>query len=508
MSNDNAASKSRFLRNWILNIISWGLPLALAFVVTPILVRGLGAEEYGIYVLILGFLSYAFSAGIGRVAGKYVPEFRASGEPEKLSEAVSATVWFALAVGAAEALILAAAAPFIVRDILLIAPEHADLVVTSLYVAGLSGLILMVSQVFQFSLQGLHRFDLFAIGTNAGALVSAIGSVWLVKSGYGVLALVVFNGITVLLTAAFFYIAVRPKLPEWKLSVRISRSIFSSVARYSGSIIIYQTLTSVLLLFERSWIVRKFGTETLSYYAIPMMLSVYMHSFVVSFSQVLFPVVNELLGDRESLIRLYKRATKLVLVITALILAGYIGSGENFLRLWISPEFAERSYDILVILGFTYGVNIMSIVVWLLAEAFKAPGLNALSSAIWAAAAIPLMVFFAGIWQSEGVALARFAGVILTVPLIFYIEKRFFGRAMWGFWAGVLVRIIPAGVAAAVIQRFVFGQIEPSWPGLIMGILAGSAAFAVAILLAGTFTSEELDLVRARVPFLRNRTVA
>ena len=206
-------------------MLSWGIPLCLAFVATPIIVRGIGTEQYGIYAVILGFLSYAFSSGIGKVAGKYVPEFRASGETEKLSEAVSAAFWLTLAVGVLQAVILTVTAPYIVNDILLIPAANADIVLKALYLAAFSGLVLMVSQVFQFSLQGLHRFDLFAVITNVGAILSAAGNIWLVLAGYGVLPLIAWNAIVAVVTGVIFFAAVKPLLPEWRLSFSIGREM-------------------------------------------------------------------------------------------------------------------------------------------------------------------------------------------------------------------------------------------------------------------------------------------
>ena len=146
-----------------------------------------------------------------------------------------------------------------------------------------------------------------------------------------------------------------------------------------------------------------------------------MHGLLASFSQVLFPVVNELLSDKEALIRLYRRATKVVVVITAVILSGYVGSGQVFLGVWLGGDFAERSYVLLIVIGCAFAVNITAMIVWLLAEAFRTPGLNALSSTIWTVTAIPLMIVFADRWGTEGIAMGRLAGVLFTVPLIPYI---------------------------------------------------------------------------------------
>jgi hypothetical protein len=243
----------------------------------------------------------------------------------------------------------------------------------------------------------------------------------------------------------------------------------------------------------------------LSFYVLPMMLAIYMHGLLASFSQVLFPVVNELLSDTGALVRLYQRASKVVLVATVFILSGYIGSGQAFLGLWIGREFANRSYILLIIIASAFAVNIVAMIVWMLAEAFRASGLNALSSAIWTVTAIPLMILFAERWQAEGVALGRLIGVLFTIPLIPYIEKKFLGRVLWRFWAGTLARLLPAAAATVGVERFLFGRLEASWPVLIASVLSGAAAFAAVLLITGFFSREELDLARSQFPFLRKQ---
>ncbi len=83
--------KSNWLRSAFFGFISWLLPLGLTFYATPLVVRRLGVEEYGLYALVLGFVSYSFTFSIGRAVTKYVAEFRATGETEKINEVLAAT---------------------------------------------------------------------------------------------------------------------------------------------------------------------------------------------------------------------------------------------------------------------------------------------------------------------------------------------------------------------------------------------------------------------------------
>jgi O-antigen/teichoic acid export membrane protein len=53
-----AMKRNSLLKNTIFGFLSWFLPLGLSFVATPIILHGLGIEKYGLYTLVLGFISY------------------------------------------------------------------------------------------------------------------------------------------------------------------------------------------------------------------------------------------------------------------------------------------------------------------------------------------------------------------------------------------------------------------------------------------------------------------
>ena len=249
------------VRNGIYSAVSWFVPMLLAFVVTPVIVRGLGNELYGLYALILGFISYTFTFGIGRIAAKYVAEFRAADEPEHIAQSVSATLWVSLVVASVGGLIIVTAARPIVTDILNIPEQQENTAVIALYVAAGTILITMLSQVFQYALQGIHRFDLYLLFMNLSGVLINAGNVALVILGYGVVPLIVWNlVVTLVVGLLYFYLALR-YVPDIKFRLRIKREVWRGVTSYGASILLYQVFGNLILVFERGWIVRHFGAE-------------------------------------------------------------------------------------------------------------------------------------------------------------------------------------------------------------------------------------------------------
>lgn len=488
-------------------MMAWFLPIIIGFLATPILVKGLGNENYGLYAVILGFISYSFSFGIGKVVTKYIAEFRTSGETENIPHVVTATFLFTLTVGVSGSIILAVGAPYIVSSILLIPAESRELAVIALYLACVTTLISMISQISQYVLQGLHSFGSQLLLTNLNGVLLGVGNITIVLNGLGILALLVWNLIVVTLIGFLFFIRARTLLPEFRLTFRFKKETLTSVLSYGSSIILYQVFANILFIFERAWTIRNFGAEALAFYSVPMLLAIYMHGFISSFSIVLFPVVNELLMDREKQIQLYQKTTKIFLAFIVFFVGTAICAGKMGLLLWINEEFAANSYLLLVTHFLSFGLIALIIIAWQLAESFRSSRLNVFMSVAWAIIAIPLIVFLSGYWKAEGVALARLIAVSLTMPMIFYIERKFLGQVFWKFWLAIVFRVAIAMCIMAVIQLWILSHFSPGWLTLALGIGAGGIGYGLVLLASGYLMPEERQMIRDLL-FSRDKTSA
>mgnify|MGYP001255520009 FL=1 len=496
MPTDHLDKKSRLAKNTLFSVIAWFFPVIVGFVTTPILVTELGVEQYGIFAVILGFLSYSFTFGTGKVVAKYIPEYQVTDESGKISDVISATLWFSLFVALTGAVVVALLTNTIVTEVLLIPTGSTEIATKAFYIACVTGVVMMTTQTFQYVLQGLHRFGSYVVLTNLNGLLLGGGNVILVLNGFGVVALMLWSLCVAGILGLMFYFRARQSLPNAAIKTVIDRSILRSVIKYGGNIILFQIFANLLYVFERAWVTRQFGPKALTYYAVPMLLAVYMHGVLASFVQVLFPSFNELLNQRDKLIDIYKKGTKFVIAVVAFISLTYICAGKMFLTLWVNEEFAVNSYALLVIHVLTFALIAIAIISFQIAETFKFARLTVIITFTWMAVAIPLMIVTAGPWKSEGIALSRLAVVLITFPLVFYVEKAFLGGVFWHFWLTSLLRVGLASMLFAVVGYQIFNRFAYSWFTLIFGTLICGVLFAGILFLAGFLTSDEKALIR------------
>ena len=471
--------------------VSWAGPLLLAFVATPLLLRGLGVEAYGFYYLTLAIVSFGFTTGIGKLSAKYIPECRAANESERLTSLLSASLMITFSAAAVQGILLAVIAPFLVTDVLRVPPEAQQALITAIRITCLIGPVMMVSQVLQSAAQGLHLFRGFSLITNLGALALNFGAVFLALSGVGYENLFLWNLAVAILTAAVFFFYVRPRLPELQFA-SFSASVLKSVATFAASIFIYQSITGLLYLFERAYIVRNLGSEALTYYVIPLMLGIYLHAMMASFAQAAIPTLNERINDKEQLAVFYRNATRVVTAASLLIATGYFSIGWAFLTLWLGDGFAVRSSNLLTIHGAAFTVIAFSMVCWILCEAMHKSHLNAISSTVTCVAGITFILLLAPRYNSEGIAAGRLIGAVLVLPLIFYVEKIVFGSPMTAFWISNLTRLAAAASLASLSVLAISTIFPITWPVFILEGLMLIAVYLIILLLSGFTSLEEI----------------
>lgn len=492
----NQSRKNRLIFNGIYGSLSWVLPLILAFVATPVIVRGLGNENYGIYALVLGFIGYSFNLGIGRAVTKYVAEYRAEEKYKEAGEVLTATFYLTFALAFIANLLIIIFAKTIVRDILLIAPERQVVAIYALYISGGTIFVLLISQIYQSLIQAAHRFDRLALVININGILAAAGNILLVWLGFGVLTLIWWFLLITIVSCLLFFFSSKKFLPEIKASFKFKSDSLKLIGKFGLGIFGYQIFGNIILIFERGWIIRSFGEESLTFYVVPMSLGIYILGFTISLVQVLFPVIIEMQNDRENIIKLYQKSTKIILTMICFVVLSMICGGKLLLSLWISPEFALESYQILVFHSLTFGTIAVLTISWQLTEGFGYPKINAAISFFWLAVTIPAMIFLAKDWGENGIAFARFLGVILSVPTVFYVEKRFMGNVQYMFWLRLILTLTVAVVAAYLTESWIFGALDVKWTTLMLGGIGGGIVFLICLLVLGFVTDDEKMLIK------------
>lgn len=497
MTTEGYQSSANVVRNFAFGLTTWILPILVGIIATPVIIRSIGVEHYGIYALVLGFVAYSFSFNIGRALTKYVAEYRLSGEYTKINRLISATLFISLVFGICGVILICGLAHWYVYDVSQLAGESADTAMRALFIASAIVFITLISVVYDSILQGLHRYDVYSKLFNLNSIVLAAGNVVLALAGYGVIALLVWNIVVTAVTTLTYFLAVRKLLPNFRPFVGFDRSDVRQIVFFSGWLVGYQIFGNFLLLFERAWVTRKFGLDAVSFYVVPMTLGIYVQNLVVSLLLALFPLASELQNDRERLLKLYKKSTKLTCAIVAFAALTLIVQSNTLLTLWIDADFARKSSGVLVLHTLTFATLAAGTVSWRMMEGIGRASYNFF--VVSAMCVLTMVLFFVLTPQLglEGVGGSRTIAFSFTLISILYVEKLVFQKVLIGFWVSLATKLLIAA-AAAVLSQLVFAHfIGTNWPGFILGVGISSAAYAAALFVLNFADAEDKALIKA-----------
>ena len=155
-------ARGSIARSSLWNLAGFGVPIAAALVAVPFVVRGLGVERFGILALAWAIMGAAamLDLGVGRALTHVVARRRATGETAELNSLVMTATAFLGGIAIAAAVVLAAAAPWLVNRVFRVDAQFTAEASNAIALLALSLPFVICGGAFQGVLEGHLRFDL------------------------------------------------------------------------------------------------------------------------------------------------------------------------------------------------------------------------------------------------------------------------------------------------------------------------------------------------------------
>jgi O-antigen/teichoic acid export membrane protein len=513
-----APARPAFAANTLWTWASVSANAAMALVVSPLMIMQLGAEAYGLWVLIFSVVEYytLFDGGIRSALVKFVAHYWALRDYEEFNRTLNTAIVTLAAVGACLFVATLAIAPY-GPSFFVMSPHLQSTFVTISIIAGGGWAFSMVLAAASPSLEAVQRFDLayrIVIVTN---VARAVVIITLLQVGFGLTAIVSVAVSTRMVQGLWQWRAFRKHFPQyrWRLGDANGasfRRLFNFAYHAAPS-----TLGSLLLDQGPGIVIgHAHSAEYVGYYALPRRLIQAVLDLVHRLGLVTTARAAELAAHdrRDRLVTLGIQSNRYSLVVflpAAIFLTVY---GDALFGVWLrNATFVALSAPLLpvfvlcTVLSDATQFNSSSILYgmarhrgfsWLL----LAEGL----------VATPLIYEFARRGDLYSAALASSLVMVISrgilTPYLLCRELRYpTGK--------YIVRIAGPPLAAGLAVAAVMWACRLTWlPGTTLGqiILAGALSTAGFLLLAGRFgvlkgdREGVLDLIKARAPYLEGAT--
>jgi O-antigen/teichoic acid export membrane protein len=230
----------------------------------------------------------------------------------------------------------------LLANFLALGPEDQKLGIELLRLTSFNIAAGLIYGVFASIPKALQRYDIDIKVLIAQSLFQASGFIVLIFAGFGVFAMTIWSILTLLFATVIYIIVARHLIPQIRLWPSLSREGLKEVFRYGIFALITKALGTIWGYGDRLILGSFVSTGAVAYLSVPIDLVFAMLRAITQAGAVLFPKFSAT-SDYEKRAQLYFSATWVMLCSTVILFAPATVLMPDFLRLWISADFALES---------------------------------------------------------------------------------------------------------------------------------------------------------------------
>jgi O-antigen/teichoic acid export membrane protein len=338
----------------LLNWMTFAVSIIVSFFLSPFVVHRLGNVAYGVWVLANSSIAYMalLDLGMRGAVTHFVAKHQALRENLESSRAVSVALAFRALVSLAvilASLILAVFASKIFR----IPSDMWTAAQWAIVITGFNLSFNLIVGVFAGVLTGLQRFELTSGIAITQTLTGAVGTVWILHRGHGIVSLAMMQLATAFVLGIATIIICRRVYPDLRIGFRfLDRSILPELWRYSFYLFVIAATGQVIYYTDNLVVGIFLSAEAVTLYAIGGRFIEYLGQLGASFAQTFMPVATNLAAQdrQDQLRRLLIQGTRAALFVSLPVGGALFFRGTTFIGLWMGPQYAQPSGRVLRIL--------------------------------------------------------------------------------------------------------------------------------------------------------------
>lgn len=324
----------------------------------PLLVRHLGLDQYGTWMLVSAVAGTfgILQLGVGDATTKYVSAYRGQRDFASVIRIIRGTLALSVLLGAATALTVFLAAPVLVGHAFRIEPRNYWAATKAIQVGGLVLLLRSISSVFSNTLRAHEAYGLssrISVLMKVGIIASAV---LLASQNHGVVAIMSLTAGLTGLGMVLLILEVRRLLPGAVFWPSFDGRTWREVSRYGFYSWVQGVSAATFSQADRLLIAALLGTSPLAYYTICVQLAQQVHGLPAAAFDFLFPQVSARheAGKRKSLKKVYRLAIVANLLFSVSLMLPLILAGRPILSIWMGGSFAEHSHFLLSVLAVSF----------------------------------------------------------------------------------------------------------------------------------------------------------
>jgi len=337
------------------NLAGTGLPLILGVVTIPYLVKGIGVEAFGILTLIWSLIGYfsLFYFGLGRALTQRVAAALAAENIHAIPHVVKSGLIFMAYTGVAGGILLALLAYPLGSDWFNVSQPLQATTIGSLFVAAFGIPLATVTSGLRGVLEAYEDFKTVnLLRIVLGIANFGLPALSLIVLGPSLVYMVALLIVARLVVVVAYGVLTHRRIPEGWLNSTAQASDVKDLLSFGVWMTVSNIISPLMVTADRFVIAAVLGASAVAYYTVPFEMVVRVLVIPASLTSALFPkLAASLISSPAVAQTLYRRSIRLITTVLlgiclVICLASYWG-----LELWLTADFASKSWLIVCILS-------------------------------------------------------------------------------------------------------------------------------------------------------------
>lgn len=337
--------KKLLLSSAIWNIATIIVTAIGAFVTMPIIINGIGTDNYGLFsiILMIGGFAALQDFGLGEATLRYVSYYNEKKNLAGINRVVQSSLTVYIITISIVFFLLQVFAIQII-DLFKLQPDQVDIGLVAIRLGAVGFFISTLDQAMQKIPEALLRYDISNKVSIVFTILRFVLMIGAVHYGFGLIGLVCATILISALRLIMFYIISYRLVPGIEIYPIYNKQGIKEVFNFSIYSFINQIISQISQNTDRIILGVFFSTSAVGFLSAPKDLIQRASGITGAAGKSLFPTFSSML-DKDAMANLYKKSLWLLSLFTMILLIPLAIIMPDFLTIWISPEFSSNSSE-------------------------------------------------------------------------------------------------------------------------------------------------------------------
>ncbi|WP_276499661.1 oligosaccharide flippase family protein [Pontibacter litorisediminis] len=401
-------------------------PIVL-LVATPIFLKYLGAEQYGVWVLINSIIASigVLNAGLGDATIKFISKYRATDNINGVKRVFTATYTLTCCVFFFTITTVLLSSEWITSsDLFKISRDTQPIANTALQLASVAFAFRLLEQIFFAFFKAYERFDIYSKISITSKNLALVAGVFLVIQGGSLVAIILCNTIAAILSVLIEVFLISKRLGFDVLIPRFVKADIKEVFAFSSWAWVQTAIGLIGAQLDRYIVAAAVSVEVLAYYSVGLLVASQIHNVFAAGSSFIFPLISMKIEKKMGIKHIYFKMQLLVIALGLLGITTLALLQTPLFTLWLGEANYAKSKEFITLFLCYEAAVLTSVIPYFYLIGAGLVRLNTFISGVGIAAmALCMMVLFYFIGET-GLIWGKILSTVLITPFLYNILHR------------------------------------------------------------------------------------